>query len=229
MSVQLWRLLPSPLWFLQEECLQTCQETLLMCPVGIVCQLRKNQVVPKCRVFLTLKNETRSCITENTKWWFWEKYFPSFQMFFTNDEFERMDFFSFFLSFWMLKIRIFNGFLKVALKLVYMQKEVCLNNAASVMLSIFACFTSIWTNRRSLCACWTCSVHTTAHRCSAVSAARCWVRDSVTVESLSVPKSCCQILQSREFWAHYLLCIGLVPRTIECRQTINLWLDHGFK
>lgn len=114
MSVQLWRLLPSPLWFLQEECLQAC-------PVGIVCQLRKNQVVPKCRVFLTLKNETRSCITENTKWWFWEKYFPSFQMFFTNDEFERMAFFlfSFFFFFWMLKIRIFNGFFKITLISLY--------------------------------------------------------------------------------------------------------------
>lgn len=28
-----------------------------MSPVGIVCQLRKNQMVPKCEVFLTLKNE----------------------------------------------------------------------------------------------------------------------------------------------------------------------------
>ena len=180
MSVQLWRLLPSPLWFLQEECLQTCQETLLMCPVGIVCQLRKNQVVPKCGVFLTLKNETRSCITENTKWWFWEKYFPSFQMFFTNDEFERMAFFFCFFLFGCLKSEFLMDFLKVALKLVYMQKEVCLNNAASVMLSIFACFTSIWTNRRSLCACCVHAGHAqyTRQPASAVPAARCWVPDS---------------------------------------------------
>lgn len=32
--------LPGPLWFLQEECLQTCQEILLMSPVGIVGGLR---------------------------------------------------------------------------------------------------------------------------------------------------------------------------------------------
>lgn len=46
---------------------QTCQETLFMSPVGIVCQLRDNRMVPKCEVYLTLKNEMRSCITENTK------------------------------------------------------------------------------------------------------------------------------------------------------------------
>lgn len=56
-----------PSLFLQEECLQTCQEILLRSPIGIVCQLRKKQMVPKCEVLLTLKNEKRSCNTENTK------------------------------------------------------------------------------------------------------------------------------------------------------------------
>ena len=132
-------------------------------------------------------------------------------------------FFLFFFLFGCLKLEFLMDFLKVALKLVYMQKEVCLNNAASVMLSIFACFTSIWTNRRSLCACWTCSVHTTARQCGAgCSVLGAWLK--VTVKFLSVPKSCCQILHSREFSAHYLLYIGLVPRTIECRKMINSWL-----
>lgn len=36
---------------------QTCQETLFMSPVGIVCQLRDNRMVPKCEVYLTLKKE----------------------------------------------------------------------------------------------------------------------------------------------------------------------------
>jgi hypothetical protein len=61
-----------------------------------------------------------------------------------------------------------------------MQKKVCLNNAASVMLSIFASFTSIWTNRRSLCACCVHAGHAqyTRQPASAVPAARCWVPDS---------------------------------------------------
>lgn len=46
---------------------QTCQEILFMSPVAIVCQLRKYQMVPNCEIYLTLKNEMRSCITENTK------------------------------------------------------------------------------------------------------------------------------------------------------------------
>lgn len=36
---------------------QTCQETLFMSPVGIVCQLGDNWMVPRCEVYLTLKNE----------------------------------------------------------------------------------------------------------------------------------------------------------------------------
>lgn len=36
---------------------QTCQETLFMSPVGIVCQLRDSRRVPRCEVYLTLKNE----------------------------------------------------------------------------------------------------------------------------------------------------------------------------
>lgn len=48
--------------------LQTCQGILFMNPVGIVCYLRKYQLVPRSEVLLTLKNEImRSCITENTK------------------------------------------------------------------------------------------------------------------------------------------------------------------
>lgn len=35
---------------------QTCQETLFMSPVGIVCQLRDSWRVPRCEVYLTLKN-----------------------------------------------------------------------------------------------------------------------------------------------------------------------------
>lgn len=64
------------------------------------------------RGFLTLKNEMRNWITENTKWWFWEKYFPSFQMFFTNDEFERMAFFPFLFLFGRLKSEFLMNFLR---------------------------------------------------------------------------------------------------------------------
>lgn len=40
------------------------------------------------------------------------------------------------------------------------------------------------------------------HNSPPVPAARRWVRDSV-MELLSTPKSCCQILQSWESWAHH--------------------------
>lgn len=88
---------------------QTCQETLFMSPVGIVCQLRDNRMVPKCEVYLTLKNEWEAVSQKIQNDDSERNIFLCFRIFFTNDEFERMAFFLF-LSFWMLKIRIFNEF-----------------------------------------------------------------------------------------------------------------------
>lgn len=80
-----------------------------MSPVGIVCQLRDNRRVPRCEVYLTLKNE-REAVSQKIQNDDSERnIFLCFRIFFTNDEFERMAFFLF-LSFWMLKIRIFNEF-----------------------------------------------------------------------------------------------------------------------
>lgn len=88
---------------------QTCQEPLFMSPVGIVCQLRDSRRVPRCEVYLTLKNEWEAVSQKIQNDDSERNIFLRFRIFFTNDEFERMAFFLF-LCFWMLKIRIFNEF-----------------------------------------------------------------------------------------------------------------------
>lgn len=74
---------------------QTCQETLFMSPVGIVCQLRDNRRVPRCEVYLTLKNEREAVSKKIQNDDSERNIFLRFRIFFTNDEFERMAFFLF--------------------------------------------------------------------------------------------------------------------------------------
>lgn len=66
-----------------------------MSPVGIVCQLRDNRRVPRCEVYLTLKNEREAVSKKIQNDDSERNIFLRFRIFFTNDEFERMAFFLF--------------------------------------------------------------------------------------------------------------------------------------
>lgn len=70
---------------------------------------QRQSMVPRCEVYLTLKNEWEAVSQKIQNDDSERNISLRFRIFFTNDEFERMAFFLF-LSFWMLKIRIFNEF-----------------------------------------------------------------------------------------------------------------------
>lgn len=88
---------------------QTCQETLFMSPVGIVCQLRDSRRVPRCEVYLTLKNEWEAVSQKIQNDDSERNIFLRFRIFFTNDEFERR-LFSFFFVFGCLKSEFLMNF-----------------------------------------------------------------------------------------------------------------------